>query len=405
MRGGRRCRSVALTSIAALSAAGCGVDTTGPPIAEPSAPTASSRTGTIAEPATTAETTTTTATTTSHVPETATTTTSMTSTWSVTSVPPETSATSAPSVTSSAAGTTTIPWNESTHRLYQQFVAQYPDFPTMTDEEIQEKIKRGEFVIVSPPRPSYDRTCAENAAMYWEDWDWWGRDRPAMTDLRSEVAATLMGDLESLLEALEDGGEPDGSVPQGRSLVWFLARIRCYDGVRMLVDAGADLSARGNLEGPLHMAFHDDRLDIVRLLLEAGVPIDDPESEWGWTVAFWADSREAAELLLEYGADLTHEERGMGDQPLDFVVEAGRVDVVEVYLRAGAPLRPRTLYAIAANYAEPAALVEVAELLLAHPDLPKLTEFPIERFGVLPSEYVAEWGHPEVAEVLRAAGL
>ena len=324
-----------------------------------------------------------------------------------TTLPPAVATTVASTTSQHPGAATTTTWSAALQLFYDEVVEQFPELPIMTEEEIEQGIRAGEFVYVVTT-PPHDGTCAENATAFWGDparGD--SQGQPDLSGLEPEVVATLMGDVESLRDALDDGGDPDGSVPQGRPLVWFLARIRCYDGVRVLVDAGADPSAGGALYGPLHLAFHDDRLDIVRLLLEAGVPIDDPESEWGWTVAFWADSREAAELVVEYDADLIHEERGVGDQPLDFVVEAGRVDVVEVYLRAGAPLRPRTLYALAANYAEPAALVEVAELLLAHPDLPDPAEFPLEPFGVLPSEYVIEngRGHPEVAEVLRAAGL
>lgn len=75
--------------------------------------------------------------------------------------------------------------------------------------------------------------------------------------------------------------------------------------VSLLLERGAD-PARGNAHGwtPLHQAAYGNRLELARMLLEAGAPVDVSARGAGGTplvVALFWGHREAAELLAERG--------------------------------------------------------------------------------------------------------
>jgi ankyrin repeat protein len=115
----------------------------------------------------------------------------------------------------------------------------------------------------------------------------------------------------------------------------------------LLIDGGADLAAPGQ-EGrsALHWAAAVGNLEVARLLIDRGAPLDAQVergfSEAGNTalmLAVRSRNLDVAELLLDAGADRTLRNEG-GDTALDLADEADRV-AVEALFRARPPSQRR----------------------------------------------------------------
>ena len=109
-------------------------------------------------------------------------------------------------------------------------------------------------------------------------------------------------------------------------------------GVRALIDAGADVNARqGDGASALHWASHRDNLAIARLLVDAGADpnaANDLDATPLWLAAE-NSSASMTELLLDAGADpnLT---LAMGETPLMIAARSGAAETVALLLAAGA---------------------------------------------------------------------
>jgi ankyrin repeat protein len=186
------------------------------------------------------------------------------------------------------------------------------------------------------------------------------------------IKAVEWGDAEVVRLLLECGADPDypnrlGSTPLGRACL--AGRLHT---VQALIDAGADVSKRGGygyrplhlaarngdvriakllmLRGadpfaadndyallPLHQAAETGALDMVRLFLRMGQPVDAPSEERCTALhrAALAGHAQVVELLLREGADpeLPDSE---GRRPLHKAAIEGHADTVRALLRHGA---------------------------------------------------------------------
>jgi ankyrin repeat protein len=165
------------------------------------------------------------------------------------------------------------------------------------------------------------------------------RERPAL-DVFDAAAA---GDTPRLRELLD--GDPslvnsyaaDGFHPLG--LAAFFRRV---DAVRLLLDRGADVAApaRNRLAvTALHSAVATDAapvdLEIVRMLLDAGAPVNVPHLGGGTplhSAAFTGDA-EVVRTLLDRGADPTLRTDD-GKTAIDIARERGHAAVAEMLERA-----------------------------------------------------------------------
>jgi ankyrin repeat protein len=91
--------------------------------------------------------------------------------------------------------------------------------------------------------------------------------------------------VEQILESLSDVLFPDGSGNRkvelnsvgydGDTPLHILAWRKDVDGIKTLIDAGADVNALGEMdETPLHIAVTNNRIDIAELLLSAGADMN-----------------------------------------------------------------------------------------------------------------------------------
>ena len=109
--------------------------------------------------------------------------------------------------------------------------------------------------------------------------------------------------------------------------------------LKFLLDAGADPNALNhNEETPLHSAARFTRnTEVFRMLLEAGA---DPNVKDGFTLtplhhAALVDLRDVIVLFLEYGADINVQGKN-GDTALSFAISDGYYDLVKLLLEKGA---------------------------------------------------------------------
>jgi ankyrin repeat protein len=88
---------------------------------------------------------------------------------------------------------------------------------------------------------------------------------------------------------------------------------------------------------PLHWAAGYGRVEIARMLIDAGADVN-VQDEWGKTSLHWAASRgkvEIAQMLIDAGADLNLQTNG-GWTPLHMAAWHRRLEIVRMLIDAGA---------------------------------------------------------------------
>ena len=96
-------------------------------------------------------------------------------------------------------------------------------------------------------------------------------------------------------------------------------------------------------ELPIHMAAKTGNLEILRILIEAGTPVDagDCDNSTALGIAGMRKHTEMVTFLLEQGANVNHRDR-KADTPLSFASYAGNEEVIQLLLDAGADLYYRS---------------------------------------------------------------
>lgn len=147
--------------------------------------------------------------------------------------------------------------------------------------------------------------------------------------------------------------------------------------VQALLNAGADpngIAEEG--ETPLMKAARVGRVEPIRDLLSHGAKVNTTEPFHGQSALMWAaagGNASAAEMMIEFGADVKAKSRG-GFTPLLFAVRNGHIDAAKVLLEHGAnanDVAPDGTNAL--NMAVVNAYFELASVLLDHgadPNMP-----------------------------------
>jgi hypothetical protein len=141
--------------------------------------------------------------------------------------------------------------------------------------------------------------------------EWAPSDDPAEVVDEALSWAARSGRLAALDLLVDRGARVDADVYRGSALAWAAARGR-VDAIERLLALGADPNARTSFGGAdhgtgviaLHLAVESGRLEAVRVLLDAGSDLTARDARWDGTPADWAEHTgqpAALELLRSEG--------------------------------------------------------------------------------------------------------
>ena len=218
-------------------------------------------------------------------------------------------------------------------------------------------------------------------------------------------------EVEHLLHAPQN---PDARDAQNKWMGIHLAAGNGHlDVVRLLLEAGVDKDAamQGGARA-LHLAALRGQLDIVRFLLEAGADKDAVEQRGARALHFAADQGhlDVVRFLLEAGADKDAVEQ-RGARALHLAANHGHLDVVRLLLKAGAD-KDAVMQsgATALHLAAEHGYLDVVQLLLeggAVKDAVKqvvATDSDLKVPGATALHLALEKGHRDVVRLLLEAG-
>lgn len=183
--------------------------------------------------------------------------------------------------------------------------------------------------------------------------------------------AVKTGNLELVKLLVEHGADINAVALSGAPPLLFA----CMDGkmemVNFLIGHGASLT---NATASLCWAAWRGYSNIVVLLVDKGVPVDQPAGELGtpFQMAIQGGFVDIARFLIKHGADVNKTERGA--TPLHTAVKYGSPTTVSFLLEAGANPNARDSYSSTPLMdASSGNHVEAAKLLLEHGADPQLT--------------------------------
>ena len=220
--------------------------------------------------------------------------------------------------------------------------------------------------------------------------------------------AAQAGDVETVKTLLASGAEIDETdYLTGTAL--HIAVGQGHDGiVKVLIDHGADLDAKSELNGAraLHMAADFDERAIIGLLLDHGADIEARDGELRTPLhrAAEAGLNGVVELLLDHGAEIDDREGNFGATPLQQAADNGHLETVELLLDRGADINAidnRGFSALSCA-SQPQSFGNVGggkliEYLVAHG-----ADLDVKNaHGQTPLEYAETRGWGEIAEVLQ----
>ncbi|MYK91841.1 MAG: hypothetical protein F4026_06840 [Synechococcus sp. SB0669_bin_8] len=242
-------------------------------------------------------------------------------------------------------------------------------------------------------------------------------DRFGSTPLHEAASPYGYGDHEAavrIAEALIQAGanvNPPPSTPStfltGGTPLSLAAGTDNLAMVRLLIEHGADVQARGRLDAPLHVAARSGNADIAQALIEAGADLHARNVNYEGDadnsplhLAIHAGHGDLARLLIEAGADVQARNHA-GNPPVQVAAFAGLPEVIKLLVEAGSPVNLQDQ--VGDTPLHDAALkgqVEAARVLLeAGADV-----HAKNNAGKTPLDLARQHGHESVAAVLQAAG-
>ena len=165
----------------------------------------------------------------------------------------------------------------------------------------------------------------------------WGSMPP-----ESPVAdAAMRGQVEEVRTLLRNGADVNAAQGDGMTALHWAAENRDAALARMLVAAGANVSAVTRLGDytSLHLASKRGAADVIDVLVKAGADVMARTSTGGAQPLHFAVSTgtlESVNVLLGHGAEVDARETMWDQTPLMFAAAAGRTDVVIALLDNGA---------------------------------------------------------------------
>lgn len=147
------------------------------------------------------------------------------------------------------------------------------------------------------------------------------------------------GDLKIASLFLKHGAKANLCFPNRKSPLVDAVCKRNYEMVRLLVDAGADVTAYTCFGSPIHEAAKFNCAEIVRFLVEKGADVNANHAQYGTplTAAIHARAMFAIDALLELGADpKLYSQRY--STPIECAASANSTDIFKKLLEAGVTL-------------------------------------------------------------------
>jgi ankyrin repeat protein len=204
------------------------------------------------------------------------------------------------------------------------------------------------------------------------------------------IDAVRAGDRQNALRLIDNGADVNAADPLGTTPLMWAARYGDAVVVDRLIRAGAQPAAE-NAFGvtPMAEAALIGSEPVIRELLAAGVDPDspNPEGETALMLVVRTGRLDAAELLIDAGADVNAKERWAGQTAL---------------MWAGAQLQPEMVKLLLANGAEVEARSTVRQWSRKVSSEPRPKE--LAQGGLTPLMFAARTGCIECAELLLDAG-
>jgi len=152
------------------------------------------------------------------------------------------------------------------------------------------------------------------------------------------MKAVRHDDAAGLAKLIAGGADVNELDANGDAPLVMAAYLGHAEIVRMLLDAGADLTAvdPGMRATALHAAAYAGRTEAARVLVERGIDIDKQGPVNGYTAlhdAIWQNNIETAEVIINGGANL-HLKSHEGQTPLDFARAKKRKEIVAMIEKA-----------------------------------------------------------------------
>ncbi len=146
------------------------------------------------------------------------------------------------------------------------------------------------------------------------------------------MKAVQKNDVPRVQTLIADGANVDELDPNGDAPLVMAAYLGHTDIVRLLLEAGADVTAvdPGMKATALHAAAYAGRTEAAALLIQHGIEINRQGPKNGYTAlhdAIWENNIDTARVILEAGADLTLKSHN-GETPLDFAKSKHRREIV-----------------------------------------------------------------------------